>query len=104
MRAVQIPLRGRALFPNERVGVREVQITDSNTFGGAPRASFAVLHSDGSAFVAAAFWAGSDDFFGDGTDVVQISRDSMTVYVLGLMDLALFAKEYQDHGGEMPWR
>ncbi len=80
------PFRGRALL-QQRVGVREVQITDSNTFGGAPRASFAVLHSDGSAFVAAAFWAGSNDF-GDGTDVVQISRDSMTVYVLGLMDLA----------------
>jgi hypothetical protein len=56
-------------------------------FSGPPRSSFAVLHADGSAFTAAAFWSGSTTF-GDGTDVFQISRDSLTTYVLGLMDLA----------------
>jgi Putative DNA-binding domain len=80
------PFRGQA-FLQQRVGVREVQITDSNMFGGAPRSSFAVLHADGSAFIAAAFWSGSNSF-GDGTDVFQISRDAMTAYVLGLVDLA----------------
>jgi hypothetical protein len=80
------PFRGQA-FLQQRVGVREVQITDSNMFGGAPRSSFAVLHADGSAFTAAAFWSGSNSF-GGGTDVFQISRDSLTTYVLGLMDLA----------------
>jgi hypothetical protein len=92
------PFRGQA-FLQQRVGVREVQITDSNMFGGAPRSSFAVLHADGSAFTAAAFWSRSNNF-GDGTDVFQISQDFLTTYVLGLMDLACHHAVTSGAGGD----
>jgi hypothetical protein len=80
------PFRGQAFF-QPRVGVREVQMTDSNVFSGPPRASFAVLHADGSTFAAGAFWSGSNSF-GVLTETFQISRNSLTTYVLGLIDIA----------------
>ena len=80
------PFTGQA-FLQSRVGVREVLITDSNTFADPPHSAFAALHADGSAFVAAAFWSGGNNFVAQPSEF-QIARDFLTTYVIGLLDIA----------------
>lgn len=70
-----------------RVGIREVQLTDEDRAGMPPHGSFAVLHSDGSAFVAGSFWGSMGPGLQDSAEF-QLPRDFLTTYALGLLDLA----------------